>query len=282
MRTINDIRCLAAKDFCNNISNLNLLNKYYDIYPRNSDFFYEEETILNDINSIDVISFNINFLIICNNIIKSTFISEYISICNSMSKKNRVVEFGLFYKIISSNGIKLNKYMVAIRNVIFLKFFNIHSISSKSLIIKRINYDDIEFSSLDDDVSSEMYVGDRFLNIVKFEKYSHVISLNKKNGIYYINDNKIVNIKYTGGWVNVPAYRKILNHVVNFIIGNIYSLKELNEILYDYIEYANPEDFFKHEHDELSNSLEPTDFITNNIKYLFVANVLSKFSILLK
>jgi len=282
MSVINDIREASAKEFINNISCLNLLKKYYNIYPKNSDFFYEEESVLNDINSIDIISFNVNFLIACNNIIKSNIIDEYISICNSMSKQKRVVEFGLFYKRLLCNNIKLNRYMVAIRNVFFLNFFKLHKMSTKSLIIKRMNYDDIEFSTLDTNVSAEMYVSDRFLKITKYKKYDHVIVLNKKNGVYYLNDNKIVNIKYTGGWVNIPAYRKILNYVVNFIIGNINSLKELNEILYDYVEYADPTDFFRYEHDKLSNSLDPTDLITNNIKYLFVANIMTKFSPLLK
>ena len=283
MSTINDIREASAVEFINNISRLNIFKKYYNIYPKNSDFFYEEETVLNDINSIDIISFNINFLVACNNIIKSNIIAEYISVCNSIvSKEKRVVEFGLFYKRLTCNNIKLNRYMVAVRNVFFLEFFKLYELSSKSLIIKRMNYDDIEFSTLDNNVSAEMYVSDRFLKITKFKNYEYVIVLNKKNGVYYINDNKIVNIKYTGGWVNIPAYRKILNYVVNFIIGNINSLKELNEIIFDYIEYAAPDDFFKYEQDSLSNSLEPTDLITNNIKYLFVANIMTKFSPLLK
>jgi hypothetical protein len=282
MSAINNIRKAAAEAFSGNIRSLDLLKKYYDIYPKNSSFLYEEGIVLNDINSIDIVSFNVNFLIVCNNIIKSSVISEYILILDSMQKENRVVEFGLFYKRLTLDNLKLNRYMVAVRNVFFLKFFKMHEMSTKSLILKRVNYDDIEFTATDGDISPEIYVADRFLKIIKFKKYEHVIVLNKRNGVYYLNDNKIINIKYTGGWVNIPAYRKILNHVVNFIIGNIGSLKELNEILYDFIEYAPAEYFFKYEQDKLSNSLEPTDLITNNIKYLFVANVMAKFSTLLK
>lgn len=274
----NLLRKEAVKEITSNIHLLDNLKKYYNLYPYNSKFFYEEYTIFNDVIAIDISSFNVNFLIICNCFIKSETINKYISYCNSLIKKNRVVEFGYLYKCISVSGIELNKYMIAVRNYFFSNFFKLYTVSSKSLNIKRINYDDIEFITFDSNISPDIYINNNFLSISKFEKYDYVIVLNKRDGVFYVNGDDIVNIKYTSGWVNVPAYYKILNYVIKFIIGKIESLEELNLTLFKYIEYADQKNFFKYNYDELSNSFEATDLVTDDIKYLFIANVMNKFS----
>ena len=276
------IRNKAAKSFSDNIGLLDKLLKYYSLYNKSSNYNYNNYEILNDVISIDITSFNINFIKICNIILKNDDISIYIESFDGKTKKNRVIEFGLFYKILNIYKINLSMYMVSMRNVIFCNFFNIYNISNKSINLKRINYDDIEFITVKENYGIDNFVNEKYLNISKIVRYDKIIVLNKSDGIYYLKDNNIVNVKYTSGWVNIPAYYNIIKYVIDFIIGNIKSIKILNDKIYDYIHYADNSDFFKYESDDISNSFNPEDLVPNNIKYLFVANVMNKFLPLIK
>ena len=260
---MNNVRNNAVHDFVNNVKLLSNLKYYYEI--------------LNDVISIDVKSFNSNFLNIINTKIKSNNITKFILDIESKEKKERNIEFGLFFKEVSKYNINLNNYIIAIRNLIFNNFFDIFNVSKKSLQLKRMNYDDIEVISTNNSINKSNFVNYKYLDITKIVKYDYVIVLNKRDGIYYIKDNKILNIKYTSAWVNIPAYYDIVSYVINFLIGNIKTIKDLNERLYNYIEYADNSNFFKYEYDELSSKFEPSDLITADVKYLFIANVMTKF-----
>lgn len=276
------LRKLTSDEVVRNIDKLDKINNYYGVYPFVSNFLYENNRIYEDIYSIDVNSFNLEFLIYINRFINSENINRYILQLNSIPKENRVVEFGLFYREISESGIQLSKYMVSSRNIIFSNFFNILKQSPRSLQLFRINYDDIEFNTIDNDLTVDLFVNKNFVNIVKLNKYDKVIVLNKKDGVYYINDNKIKSIKYTSGWVNIPAYNHLINLVVSFILNEKMTIDILNNNILKYIEYSSNEDFFGYDDDDISKSYKPEDVIPVHVKYLFVANVMSKFSILFK
>jgi len=279
---MSDLRKLASIDLVKGIYDLNKITNYYNIYPQVSDFLYENNRIYDDVYSIDVSSFNTKFLIYINRFIKSDNITKYALKLDSTAKENRVVEFGLFYREVSNADVGLSKYMVSTRNIIFYNFFNILSNSPRSLQLLRINYDDIEFKTLDDDLTVDLFVNKNFLDIVKLNKYDKVIVLNKKDGVYYINDNKISYIKYTSGWVNIPAYRYLINLVISFILDETITMDILNNKIFEYIEYSSNDDFFGYDDDDISKHYNPTDVVPTAVKYLFVANVMSKFSILFK
>lgn len=274
----------ASFDLVQSISKLDKIKdylfKYSEDYSISSLFLYNCNTIYEDIYSIDVKSFNIQFLIYINRFIKSNKIDLYITKTQALEKEIRVIEFGLFYKEVSQLGVNLNEYMVATRNIIFTPFFKNILHSSKRLRLFRLNYDDIEISTLEDDITVDLFVTKHFLDIVKLTHFDQIIVLNKKDGVYYIRNKKIVDIKYTSGWVNIPAYRHLIQLVVSFIINDNQSIDMLNKSITEYIEYADNDDFFGYEDDEISKSYDPKEIISTNIKYLFVAQVMSKFSIL--
>jgi hypothetical protein len=125
-----------------------------------------------------------------------------------------------------------------------------------------------------------MFVGKNFLDHVKFKKIDHVITLNKSDGVYYVTDNKIVDIKYTSGWVNIPIYKILLNQIINFIIDEKITIKELNLKLREIIEYTTNDNMFGYIECDISNRYKPTDHVSMNIKNLFIANTISKFTML--
>ena len=94
--------------------------------------------------------------------------------------------------------------------------------------------------------------------------------------------SKIIDIKYTSGWVNIPAYRFLIQNTISFILNNETTMDQLNRQISEYMEYAPNDHFFGYEDDEISKSFSPDQIIPLAIKYLFVANVMSKFSILFK
>jgi len=277
-----DLRDIVCTDIVNSITKLNHLKKFYPVYENNSGFFYENNTIYDDIYSIDIRSFNLEFLRYINHFIQSENVNQYINSLNSFDKHKRVVEFGCLFKSISEHNIKLNKYMVSFRNYIFIPFFKHIYNSPKSIQLHRINYDDVEFFSITNNITTDLFIYNKFLNITKINKYDKIIVLNKKDGVYYINNNKIVDIKYTSGWVNIPAYRFFINLVIDFILNKDSHLTELNNKINEYIELASDVDFFGYEDDDISNSYKPGEVIPMAVKYLFVAKVMSKFSILFK
>jgi hypothetical protein len=272
------LRSKASQSFICNVNKLYKVKKYLSLYEKSSDYFYEDNLILNDVISIDINSFNMNFLKLCNLVLKENNLDLYINYCSSLSKKERVVEFGLFYKDVSDNGIILSEYMISVRNFLFNKFLNLLNSNSRSLSLKRINFDDVEFIYSDNEVNLNDFIIDKYLHIAKINIYDYVIVLNKVNGIFYVKDGNVVDIKYTSGWVNIPAYFYLLTYVIKYIIGEVKTLNELNKLIMEYVKYADNSDFFGYDDDELSKSFNPNDFVYDNVKYLFVANVMSKFS----
>lgn len=142
-----------------------------------------------------------------------------------------------------------------------------------------MNYDDIEFNTIDNvDSTVESFVDKHFLNDVKFKIIDYVIVLNKQNGVFYISNSKIVDIKYTSGWVNIPIYNFLLTEILKFIITPDYSMIYLQEKLNDIIEYTPNDQLFGYKDDILSNSYNATDNVPIRIKKLFIANTINKFA----
>lgn len=266
-----------ATSITNNINKLDNLIGYYDNYNCNNLFLFNNNTIYDSIFSIDVTAFNVEFLKYINSIINDNVITIYIKYLESIPKMSRVESFGMLYKNVN-NTIKLNHYLIGFRNIIFKPLIDLIVSNSKTINLFRLNYDDMEFSYIDDNIYKEFFVDTMYSNVVKFKKYDKIIVLNKQDGVYYINDGKIVNIKYTSGWVNIPAYNYIITLCCNFLISNDINMKELNESIYKYITLADDSDFIGHD-DDISKSLS-SEILTLRVKYLFVAKVMSKFSIL--
>jgi len=278
---VSNLRYNVSKLLITDLPKLNSLKKYYNLYTENNIYNYNNNVINEDIYIIDVNSFNLQFLIYLNSFFKKSEIDMYINKLVNLNKINRVVEFGYLFKNINST-IKLNKYMIAFRNLIFQSFIEKYQNNNRMLNLYRMNYDDIEFNTIDTEITKELYVYPDFLNIVKLKHFDYVISLNKSDGIYYIVDNKVVDIKYTSGWVDIPAYRYIINIIIEFILNKQMIISELNNKIYNYIEFASNDDFFGYEDDDISKEYNPNDIVPQQIKYLFVAKVMSKFSILFK
>lgn len=278
---MSNLRYNVSKLLITDLPKLNSLKKYYNLYTENNIYNYNNNVINEDIYIIDVNSFNLQFLIYLNSFFKKSEIDMYINKLVNLNKINRVVEFGYLFKNINST-IKLNKYMIAFRNLIFQSFIEKYQNNNRMLNLYRMNYDDIEFNTIDTEITKELYVYPDFLNIVKLKHFDYVISLNKSDGIYYIVDNKVVDIKYTSGWVDIPAYRYIINIIIEFILNKQMIISELNNKIYNYIEFASNDDFFGYEDDDISKEYNPNDIVPQQIKYLFVAKVMSKFSILFK
>jgi hypothetical protein len=278
---VSNLRYNVSKLLITDLPKLNSLKKYYNLYTENNIYNYNNNVINEDIYIIDVNSFNLQFLIYLNSFFKKSEIDTYIKKLVNLNKINRVVEFGYLFKNINST-IKLNKYMIAFRNLIFQPFIEKYQNNNRVLNLYRMNYDDIEFNTIDTEITEELYVHPEFLNVVKLKHFDYVISLNKSDGIYYIVDNKVVDIKYTSGWVDIPAYRYIINIIIEFILNKQMIINELNDKIYNYIEFASNDDFFGYEEDDISKKYKPDDIIPQQIKYLFVAKVMSKFSILFK
>lgn len=280
---MDQIRFNASQDLISNISKLNKIIEYFQVYIGNTQFFYNNNTIYEDVYSVDIKSFNVQFLIYINRFINSDTIYKYINELSTLSKTKRVIEFGLFYREISNADIVLNKYMLAVRNIIFLPFLKKYKItSSKCYQLFRFNYDDIEFSTIESNITTELFISKPFLDISKLNYYDKVIVLNRKNGVYYMKDSKIIDIKYTSGWVNIPVYRFLIQTVISFILNNDMTMDQLNHMISEYIEYAPNDHFFGYDDDEISKNFQPNQIVPMSVKYLFVANVMSKFSILFK
>jgi hypothetical protein len=278
---VSNLRNDVSKLLISELPKLNNLKKYYNLYTDNNIYNYNNNVINEDIYIVDVNSFNLQFLIYLNSFFKNQELSAYINQLQEFNKIKRVVEFGYLFKSINST-IKLNKYMISFRNLIFQPFIEKYQVNSRMLNLYRMNYDDIEFNTIDSEITEELYVHPDFLNVVKLKHFDYVISLNKSDGIYYIVDNKVIDIKYTSGWVDIPAYRYIINIVIEFILNKQMTMKELNDKIYNYIEFASNDDFFGYEEDDISKEYKPTDIVPQQIKYLFVAKVISKFLILFK
>lgn len=277
-----ELRGITSTDIVTNISALDRILPYYNVYGKNSEFFYNNNTVYEDVYSVDIKSFNIQFLKYINRFICSDNINNYINYLLNLDKSKRVVEFGCLFREVSKLGIPLNKYLVATRNIFFSPFFKYLKLSPRSLTLYRLNYDDVEFSLITTDVTSDLFIHKNFISSAKLNKYSHIIVLNKRDGVYYINDGAIIDIKYTSGWVNIPAYKFLIKLVINFILNKDISIEQLNQSMVEYIELANNSDFFGYDDDPLSKSYSPNDIIPMSAKYLFIANVMSKFSILFK
>jgi hypothetical protein len=266
----------------NNITKLDCIKKWYFLYQDNSKFNYSYYKIYENVTTIDVNSFNIVFLKYINRFLQESIIDDYIIYNSTLDKIKRVVSFGYLYREVSSHNINLSIYMIAVRNIIFSLFFKIINQSSKNILLHRINYDDIEFQSIINDIYVENFVHNNFLEHVKLKKIKHVVVLDKKDGVYYIgDDNKIIDIKYTNGWVNIPIYKTLLNEIIYFIFNKKMKLKELHEKMLEIIEYADNDDFFGYRDCQLSSRFKPTDMVPFHIKSLFISNIMSKFSRLL-
>ncbi len=231
---------------------------------------------------LDVVSFNVTFLKYISSYIESVELDAFISSLENLSKSQRVVKFGLFYKELSGCNVNINPYMIGFRNKIILPFLKMYAASNRNVNLYRINYDDIEFSILDSsDSDKSTFCATDFIDGITFDKVDKVIVLNKKDGVYYVKANKLVDIKYTSGWIDIPIYYQITNAIIQYIIkGN--SLQELNDTLKEIIEYADNTEFFGYEQDSLSSAYTTFDHVPLYIKYGFVAKVMSKFAMLIK
>jgi len=269
-----------AIEIKNNISNLSWMLDSLKYNKNSAQFFYDNYTIYNNITSIDVSSFNLNFLIFINPYVKYT-LSPFIDKLSILDKQTRVIKFGLLFRELNSVGLNIRDYLVSFRNLIFSNFFDSFSYSQKSIILYRMNFDDIEFFSINKNSTAEPFVGENFLNIVKYNNISNVIVLNRNDGIFYINDNKIIDIKYTSGWVNIPVYRILLTKVVNFVLDKNKTLEELNKEMLDIIDNMPPEDMFGYDECQISKAFKSTDITPRAVKNLFISNIMSKFVMLI-
>lgn len=271
----------VINDIKNNLHKIDWLLEYLPLNRNSSQFFYDCYTVYHDILSIDVNTFNLNFLKFINSYLNN-ILEDFINSLEKADKQTRVVNFGLFLKRLNENNIFIRDYMVSFRNCVFKNFFEDMSYSSRSLQLYRLNFDDVEFSRVSKLFCSvENYVNKDFINIVKLKKFDHVIVLNKTDGVFYVKDDKIVDIKYTSGWVNIPIYRLLLNKLVNFIIYNKITIQDLNKSLYDILEHTANEHMFGYSDCPISKEFTPTDIVPFSVKGLFLANIMSKFAMLI-
>jgi hypothetical protein len=169
--------------------------------------------------------------------------------------------------------------MIGFRNIVFSPMINLITSNSKTINLFRLNYDDMEFSYIDESIYKEFFIDPAYNNVIKFKKYDKIIVLNKHDGVYYITGGKITNIKYTSGWVNIPAYNYLITLCCKFLTSDSGNMKELNDAIHKYLTFADDSDFIGYDDDDISKSITQ-GILTMNIKYLFVAKVMSKFSIL--
>jgi hypothetical protein len=275
-------RINASNAFVSNIDKLTKIIEHFHNYNGNAQFFYSNNTIYDDVYSVDITAFNIQFLTYVNRFIQHQSITSYIQELQHLEKSNRVIEYGLFFREVVKHNIKLNQYMLAVRNIFFKPFINRITSSQKTYQLYRMNYDDIEFSTHEPDISVDLFITNHFLDVATLKHYDKVIVLTKKDGVFYVKDKKIIDIKYTSGWVNIPAYRFLINAVVMFMLSDDYDMGYLNKQITEYIEFAPNDHFFGYDDDEISKKFDPNEIVPISIRYLFVANVMSKFSILFK
>jgi hypothetical protein len=274
----------VVNDIKNNINKLDFLKKYYNAFPINNKFYYELYSLTSDVLTIDVNSFNANFLKLINHHINSTALSGLIDNMLNSDKQKRVVTYGLFFRDIKNAGIDLHPYMIGFRNLVLSNFLEMYGYSRRSISLYRINYDDIEFSTLNNESFTEhQFVNEKCISIIKFKKIDHVVTLNKSDGIYYVKDGKIIDIKYTSGWVDIPIYKILLNEIIGFIVdkSNSYTISDLNDKMRDIIENSHNDLFFGYKDDKLSSKYNPTDNVPMSIKNLFISRTISKFVLLL-
>ncbi len=265
----------------NKIGAISFLEKWHQSFPINNKFYYDYYTVYNNIITIDVKSFNMIFLKYINLHMKSLALKEFINYAEQLPKDKRVVMFGLLFRELSNKEIHLNPYMIAVRNICLNHFLRLHKESQKNVKLHRINYDDIEFDILNSAAFNvESFVHERFLPHVKFNIIDHIVVLNKKDGVYYISENKILDIKYTSGWVNVPIYKTLLTEILKFVIDPNLSMKELHHKLNEIIEYTGNDQFFGYEDCRISKQYKPDDNVPFSVKNLFIANTMSKFTML--
>jgi hypothetical protein len=268
-----------ASDIKNNLSKIDGLLKYCNIYNQTNKFFYEFYSITPNIISIDVITFNLNFLKFINKYIKSNHILKFIDLLENSNKHVRVVKYGILFKALTEIGVNIKEYMFGYRNLIFKNFFSLYSYSSRNIQLYRINYDDIEFSSLSGGGVND-FVDHHFIDIVKFNIVDYIITLNKSDGVFYIKDKKIIDIKYTSGWVNIPIYKMLLTEIVLFLIDGNITMKMLNDRLSEIVEYTSNDKIFGYQDCNISNKFAPDDNVPSIVKNMFIANTLSKFIML--
>mgnify|MGYP006935332397 CR=1 FL=1 len=271
----------VANAIQNKIGAISFLEKWHQSFPINNKFYYDYYNVYNNIITIDVKSFNMIFLKYINLHMQEPIINEFIKYVQALPKNKRVVLFGLLFREVGNRGILLNPYMIAVRNICLCHFLRLYKESQRNVKLHRINYDDIEFDILNSSsFNTESFVHERFLPHVTFNVIDHIIVLNKKDGVYYISGNKILDIKYTSGWVNIPIYKTLLTEILRFVIQPNMTMKELHFKLNEIIEYTGNDQFFGYEDCRISKQYKPDDSVPFSVKNLFIANTMSKFTML--